>query len=340
MKLSESIGRFLWGEHSSRDNELIEDWKSENENNSTKLEILKYAFKKDTVKPQVDTPVFFINRLKYNVGQVSAQESRIKRINWYWRAASIIILPILSVLSYIVIDNMLNSEMVSYASLNVQNGIVSEVLLPDGTKVLLNSGSTLIYPTSFKGQTSRSVELQGEGYFEVSTNKYKPFVVKTSNIGVQVLGTTFNVKAYDNDPDVSIALIEGSVKLLGYKCGYTKDLTILKPGELASLNKKQNRLGVKFVGDLSRKISWKDGKIIFDNEAFDAVLRQMSRKYNVNYIIKDKKVLEYRITATFMHETLDEYLEKLAISSPLQYEIKKSKKQADGSYTRKTVIVR
>lgn len=263
----------------------------------------------------------------------------LKLYNGFAKIAAVLLLPLMIALAYYIVVNDAPEED-SIAILNVPNGITSDVLLPDGTRVFLNSGSTLKYPSTFIGKNARNVELIGEAYFEVVSNKQKPFVVKTNEIGVQVLGTTFNVKAYDEDPDVTVALIEGSVKLMEFNGNDVKDLVVLKPGEIADLNKKQNSLYVNYSGDLSGEVAWKNGEVVFDNESFDDVLRFMSRKYNVEYEIENKKVLEYRITAKFIHETLEEFLKKLSISSALKYEIIEPMKQTDGGYTKRKIIIK
>jgi transmembrane sensor len=145
-----------------------------------------------------------------------------------------------------------------------------QVRLPDGSKVWLNAASKLIYPVSFNGRGQRVVELSGEAYFEIFKNKLQPFVVKSKNQEVTVLGTHFNVNSYADEPDTKTTLLEGSVRING---------TILKPNEQAILA--GGKLSVKEVVAVSFT-DWKDGQFYFRNEALPSVMRKLARWYNVD----------------------------------------------------------
>ncbi|WP_316836795.1 FecR family protein [Pedobacter nutrimenti] len=145
-----------------------------------------------------------------------------------------------------------------------------QVRLPDGSKVWLNAASKLIYPVSFNGRGQRVVELSGEAYFEIFKNKLQPFVVKSKNQEVTVLGTHFNVNSYSDEPDTKTTLLEGSVRINGI---------ILKPNEQAVLA--GGKLSVKEV-EAASFTDWKDGQFYFRNEALPSVMRKLARWYNVD----------------------------------------------------------
>ncbi|HWW41194.1 FecR family protein [Pedobacter sp.] len=145
-----------------------------------------------------------------------------------------------------------------------------QVRLPDGSKVWLNAASKLIYPVSFNGRGQRVVELSGEAYFEIFKNKLQPFVVKSKNQEVTVLGTHFNVNSYSDEPDTKTTLLEGSVRINGL---------VLKPNEQAILA--GGKLSVKEVVAASFT-DWKDGQFYFRNEALPSVMRKLARWYNVD----------------------------------------------------------
>jgi len=145
-----------------------------------------------------------------------------------------------------------------------------QVRLPDGSKVWLNAASKLIYPVSFNGRGQRVVELSGEAYFEIFKNKLQPFVVKSKNQEVTVLGTHFNVNSYADEPDTKTTLLEGSVRINGL---------VLKPNEQAILA--GGKLSVKEVVAASFT-DWKDGQFYFRNEALPSVMRKLARWYNVD----------------------------------------------------------
>ena len=178
---------------------------------------------------------------------------------------------------------------VLYNTITTPRGGQYQVTLPDGTKVWLNAASSLRFPTAFTG-TERKVELNGEGYFEVEKNPNMPFIVKLNNASVQVLGTHFNVMAYNDEADMKTTLLEGSVKIKAEEgSGATK---VLKPGEQAVLNK-QNDLQIVEGADVEEVVAWKNGYFQFSKIDAQA-LRQISRWYDVDVVFdKDMKEKEY-----------------------------------------------
>lgn len=159
-----------------------------------------------------------------------------------------------------------------YNVIETPTGGKYEVNLPDGTRVWLNSASSLRYPLRFSNQ-ERKVEMTGECYFEVAQHKSKPFRVSFSNQTVEVLGTHFNINAYSDEPAVKTTLLEGSVRL-----NYKGMARVLKPGQQAAVN--GNDLTLSNV-DLEQVVAWKKGDFAFDGTPLKAILRQISRWYNV-----------------------------------------------------------
>ncbi|MNY00962.1 fec operon regulator FecR [compost metagenome] len=147
------------------------------------------------------------------------------------------------------------------------------LVLSDGTGVWLNAGSSITFPVTFSGRT-REVKIQGELYFEVAHNAAKPFRVLSKGQSVQVLGTHFNVKAYDNEPGLKTTLLEGAVKIVA-----GTQQSILKPGQQSALN--AGKLEVTNV-DVNETIAWKDGYFDFTDADIHTVMREFSRWYNVD----------------------------------------------------------
>jgi len=168
--------------------------------------------------------------------------------------------------------------LVTYNTLSTPRGGQYQLVLPDGSIVWLNAASSIRFPTAFTG-IERSVAITGEAYFEVKRDPGKPFTVKTSNgTAVQVLGTHFNVNAYDDEEAIKATLLEGSVKI-------TKDaaIAIIKPGEQASvsqLSHASQKIPVQTV-DLEEVMAWKNGAFQFNGSTIETVMRQISRWYNV-----------------------------------------------------------
>ena len=165
-------------------------------------------------------------------------------------------------------------DAVSYNVLSTPRGGQFRLLLPDGSKVWLNAESSLRFPTAFNG-SERSVELKGEGYFEVAKNAKQPFVVGTSGQKVTVLGTHFNIQAYPDEPGSRTTLLEGRVEVAA---GGAKRL--LAPGEQCRLNLESGLMRTVNV-DTEEAVAWKNGYFIFNETPMKDVLKQLCRWYNV-----------------------------------------------------------
>jgi len=177
----------------------------------------------------------------------------------------------------------------------VPDGESAEVFLSDKTHVWLNSGTRLIYPAKFDGKT-RDVELTGEAYFEVTHNPKNPFHVKTSQLTVEVLGTSFNVEAFDKTGDVNVTLVEGKVYLQDFA---GKVLTELSPGENARFNIAQKEIYISNV-DTDFFTSWKDGSLLFKEETLEEIVRKFERWYNVKVVFENEAIKQIRFTGTIL----------------------------------------
>lgn len=162
-----------------------------------------------------------------------------------------------------------------------------QVRLPDGSKVWLNSASTLRYPTVFAGH-ERKVHLKGEAYFEIAPNKKKPFRVESDNQVVEVLGTHFNINSYDDEDYVKTTLLEGSVKvILNSKANSVTNTRLLKPGEQSLTN--SSRSGIRIENaDTEKAIAWKNGYFKFKNTPIREIMREIERWYDVELIYEGK----------------------------------------------------
>lgn len=163
---------------------------------------------------------------------------------------------------------------VTYNTLSTPKGGQYQLVLPDGSKVWLNASSSIHFPTAFI-RKQRNVELTGEAYFEIAKNKEKPFHVIVNGMQVEVLGTHFNVNAYDDEDAVKTSLLEGSVKI---KKGNVSGL--LKPGQQGVLKKNSNNLQIKSA-DMNEVIAWKNGLFQFDGADIKTVMSEIGRWYDV-----------------------------------------------------------
>jgi transmembrane sensor len=171
-----------------------------------------------------------------------------------------------------------SNEEAKMNTISTPNGGQYQVVLPDGTRVWLNSASNLKYPNYFSG-SERLVELEGEAYFEVAKNKLSPFRIKTGLQTIEVLGTHFNVNAYNDEPILKTTLLEGSVTVSS-----AKNKIILIPGQQATINRNNLETTVESKVDLDQIVAWKNGVFSFENEDLRSIMRQISRWYNVSVV--------------------------------------------------------
>ncbi len=203
-------------------------------------------------------------------------------------------------------------------TLIVPVGGIYAVSLSDGTKVWLNSKSTLKYPVEFSGN-SRKVTLEGEAYFEVSKNPHSPFTVKTKSGNVTVLGTHFNISAYDEDRNFETTLAEGKVKVS--EINKENESVTLRPGQQARV--RNEALKVAEV-DPSVYSAWKDGKFYFENENLKNILTKMSRWYNFNVKFEQKALEQIKFTGIVLKdEPIDRFLDIISKTSNVKYKITK-----------------
>lgn len=168
-----------------------------------------------------------------------------------------------------------SSRKVMYNTITTPHGGQYAVILPDGTNVLLNSVSSLRFPTSFSGN-SRNVELRGEGYFEVAADKKRPFTVTVNGMKVDVLGTSFNIMAYPGEGSMKTSLVNGSVRVSS-----GAESRIIIPGQQAELAASAEKLNIHTT-DMDEVLAWKNGEFRFRETEIRTIMRQISRWYDVD----------------------------------------------------------
>ncbi|MEM1258332.1 MAG: FecR domain-containing protein [Bacteroidota bacterium] len=201
-----------------------------------------------------------------------------------------------------------NNESISssHHKLMVPYGRQFEVVLSDGTSVLLNAGSTLEYPQSFQSLGMRNVVLEGEAYFKVQKNKSQPFMVITEGMGVLVTGTKFNVSNYKNENQVTVFLEEGGVSIFNrFQDKSMKSGVDISPGQKAAL--KGNEVIVE-KADIKKHLAWTEGVLHFENEPFHTIIKKLERHYNVTITNNHIALNETRYTGRFVNQPISEIL--------------------------------
>jgi len=326
----------------SQEQLILDSWLNESESNRKKFDAYTKLWEKSNTlvlsdKIDIETSLL-LTKKKINF------KSDKKWLVFIRQAAAVLILSFL--LSYFFnynkketyVQEVQEKEVIQ--EVTASYGTHTKLTLADGTRVWLNSGSTVKFPTSFKNHLRREVILDGEGYFEVEKDSIKPFIVKTSKLDVKVYGTAFNVMSYDSQGKMTVALTEGKVSLL--KNGSLKDeeLAVMQPNEVVTYkphNQKLNQMKDNYIEKYS---AWKDGQIIFYGDPIDVVVRRLEKWYNVDINVADKELRQYRFTATFIDESLEQVLKLLSLSSEMDYEITPSQKLQDNTFSQRKITLK
>jgi len=230
----------------------------------------------------------------------------------------------------IVIDNekVIDLSKTSEADESKMNEVVipygkkSQLTLEDGTKVWLNAGSRMAFPTKFAGK-KREVFLEGEAYFEVAHNQVQPFVVNTGEIAIKVLGTRFNLSAYKTDKLTETVLLEGKVTVSELSAlGFLKSETILSPNQKASYDRNNRSISVFDVTDADLAIAWTEGWFKFSQQSLNDVLNKLQRYYNVQFVFDSKFPTNDLISGKLdLKEAVGSVMIALADVAGIQYRI-------------------
>jgi transmembrane sensor len=240
-------------------------------------------------------------------------------INSLLKYAAVFILAfVLGSLSLYFINIKQNSEFsLLYNTVVVPNGERSQILLYDGTKVWLNSGSRFRYPVAFSRNT-RDVFIEGEAFFDVARNEKHPFIVNAGRLKVQVFGTRFNVCAYPEDGKYFTTLEEGSVEATNTQNGQQ---VALIPGEQVVLDCNTNELNNQKV-NTDLYTSWKENLLKFDDATFEEVIKKMERWYDIKITVDPSVNTRERYTMTIKTESLREMLSLVSRTTKIKYDIK------------------
>lgn len=262
---------------------------------------------------------------------------------WFiWqRVAAILFIPILIAAVWLSLRKTESPELLAVAPVwhtySTPPGVKAKFFLPDSTQVWLNSSSSISYPAQFDTD-KRNVTVTGEIFFDVKHQSGQPFVVGMDNIHVRVLGTRFNVINYEREDRSEVILQSGKVELCSGTSENLTSLSELRPNEMASFSKVTKSVHIKQV-NAEKYTAWTRGRLIFQDDPMDEVVRKLNRWFNVDIEVTDPEILEYVYTATFQDETIDQILELLSISAPIRYRIIPRAKQDDDIFSSKRIIL-
>lgn len=309
------ITRYLSKQTSAEENEQLANWMAGDKRNEQVFEDVKQIW----LGPQRITDPGSIHALSKLRSRMAAEDdtyvqAKPRRIQLYRIAAAAAIL-VAVVAAWRIFSFRQPSHQISYLKETTLSGQKKKITLADGTKVVLGPESSFSYPASFD-KDSRTVAVEGEAYFEVSKAPHLPFIVQTSVLTVQVLGTHFNVNARGNQPLSSVALLEGAVKVkLKEK---VNEEYLLKPGQELSVNHHTHQV-YQHALDSIAVLGWQNNILKFRNEQFGSAAYRIEKMYGVKIVFKDQAAANTRLYATFRDQPLSDVMDMICTSGILAY---------------------
>lgn len=307
--------RYFQGGITHEEKAQVENWISaSDENRKTAKQVYYIYYATDTVQTMktIDAEAALKNvHRRMDKRKATPWKERIQQV------AAVLFIPLLFSTIYFGFFSSPQQQKLSFIEVRTNPGMTTSVTLPDSTKVWLNSESYLKYPSQFDGDL-RKVELRGEAYFDVERDENRKFIVNTPDkLQIEVLGTEFNVDAYENKP-ITTTLVSGKVKVsYSGKENNQKHITMLPNQKV--IYDLQSQSAKVFTVRVDPDVAWKDGKIIFSDTSLDEALNILGKRFNVDFIIKDPKLKENRFTGTFVSQRLDIILEHFKVSSNIKY---------------------
>jgi transmembrane sensor len=344
-KIYELIAKSFTGELTEQEFIQLEEWKK-----ADRLNLLEYNDFEEIWKASnrlaMPSKIDLLKSLTTTHKKAGIRKGQIKWLAMSAQIAAILVLAVIfsGLYNLFLAPKPQNPQIIDtsvvYQEVKATYGTQSRVELADGTVVYLNSGSKLRFPNSFNGMKFRNVELSGEGHFTVAKNSEHPFVVDVKKMQIQVLGTTFNVDAYPENDEITVALVEGKITLKKETANGVTDLMGMKPNQVAYYRQKDNKVLWENVEDLNKFTAWTTGKIVFSDDPVRTVIQKLENWYNVDIELADKRLEHYRFTGTFIDEPLEQVLSILNRTSKMEYQIISAQKMEDNSYSKRRIILK
>jgi transmembrane sensor len=273
-KILQNFVRFQYSDSLTKQ---IQHWLIGKDNSDLKEQALKEIWDTTEAKADSQTELSFSHVLqRLNV----AQPEKSRSIHFpLWRyAAAVAILCVSVITTFWLTKNTVESKSVLMVEQYIKKGETGSIVLPDGSTAHLNSGSYILYPENFKGDT-RVVYLLGEGNFQVAKNPNKPFIVRSANLSVTALGTEFDVRAYPEEDEIIATLLKGKVKV---DTGSDTINYILSPGEQVIYNRKTSQ-SVLLSANINDVTAWQRGEIVFRGCTANEIFRELERRYGITF---------------------------------------------------------
>ena len=334
-RIQSIITAYLSNHATAEERRELEDWVKQSPENNRYFQEMRNIWQ--VMNPPFNPSEIDVYAAEKNIlANIAATKRNITRtLLLYWqRIAAILVIPLLILCTYLYLNKESDLyDTIEYQEVKSPHGTFSEVRLPDGTNVWLNGGSSLKYPLAFR-KGERDVFLNGEGYFEVHSDKENPFIVKTDQITLRATGTAFNIEAYNTDSITAVTMVNGKIDVA---FGNSSPVAMV-PGERASFNNQTKQCLIAKT-DPYKWYAWKDGLMIFRDDPLSYVFKRLGLTFNVNIDLKDPSLANAPYRATFEYESLDEILRLLEMSAPLHFKQNKRVKDKNNTYEKQTIEV-
>ncbi|MBS2213816.1 FecR domain-containing protein [Carboxylicivirga mesophila] len=251
---------------------------------------------------------------------------------WVQRIAAILLIPLMVVVALYYFNQEAPSMAQSSITVESPQNSRTRFFLPDGSSGWLQAGSVLEY---LQADGLRAVDLKGEAFFEVAKDESHPFVVSTHSFKVKVLGTRFNVEAFEAEDVSRVFLEEGSVEMLGNN---NEHQAVLQPGQEYTYSSLGNTFKVA-QAIAEEQISWTKGILVLKNKSLLDAAMELEKFYNVDIEIADKELEALPVYAKIENERLEEVLEITRLILPIKYKIEHPKRLKDGSFSKRKVVI-
>lgn len=318
--IQQLVDLFGHNDYSADTRKKVQQWLADEEHVDEKNEALRMLWRQAGEQEVPDGMQQSIRKMQQNVGIQPATSNRKSYQLLIWRAAAILLLAVSSVSVYLMLEK--DRPVKDLVECYIPTAEIHELTLPDGTHVMLNSKSTLLYPEQFTGET-RSVYLIGEANFKVKPDKKHPFIVKANDYQVTALGTEFNVNAYPESNELIATLLERSVKV---EFNNLISNVILKPNEQLIYNKhtKIHNLRLPEMDDVT---AWQRGELVFSNMHLEDIFTSLERKFPYAFVYSLHSMKKNTYSFRFRQQAnLEEVMEIISqVVGDVNYVIKGNK---------------
>lgn len=328
-RINQLIAKHLAGETTPQEQKFIERWITESDHNLHIYQSVENIWKNSKTKIKVDNLDQVFNKI---LEKAESKESKPLNISsstippGFRIAATVILFLAAGFIAFYAYkytrpeDEVIADDFTQFVNKSVGKGQKLKIHLPDGSKVWLNSESEISYPERFS-DTARNVTFTGEAFFEVVSDPKVPFIIRTGALNTSVLGTSFNLRHYEEEDHINVSLVSGSVSVTSD--GQIK-AHLLKPGENITYHNKEN-LFTKDTFNLKSVTAWKDGILLFENNTYEEVIHKLERWYGVEFIMNKNMQPLWQFSAEFQNEYLEIVLESISYSKKFDYKIDQKK---------------